>query len=440
MTADVTSEEGGSDVAVPLPSEVSPPTKVVLPTPDIQVIRRKLNGYVGFANLPKQWHRKLIRRGFNLNLMVVGESGLGKLTLLNTLFNRELYPPTEPYDVGAPKKEEVTILTVQADIEENGVTLHLTVIDAPGFGAGINNTDLWTPIVSEINLRFDQYLEAESKALRMDIVDGRVHALLYFIEPTGHLLKALDIALMKQVHTKVNLIPVVAKLDTMTEEEIAEFKQRVNDDLSTQNITVFRPPEYENDDDETIHATQEIMSRVPFAVVGLTQSVTTPDGRHVRGRAYPWGVIEVDNENHCDFVKLRQLLVRNFLEELQDHTSKHLYENYRSEKLTRMGIEQDDLAFREFDPSLRQEEEKALHEAKLAKMETEMKAVFQAKVSEKEKKLQMLEAELFSRHKEMKEKLLKQVKVLEEKKAALERAAKSPEVALQPKGRKGFLR
>lgn len=43
------------------------------------------------------------------------------------------------------------------------------------------------------------------------------------------------------------------------------------------------------------------------------------------------GVIEVDNENHNDFVKLRQLLVRNFLEELKEHTANVLYENYRTE-------------------------------------------------------------------------------------------------------------
>jgi septin 7 len=36
-------------------------------------VRRKLTGYVGFANLPNQWHRKSVRKGFNFNVMVVGE-------------------------------------------------------------------------------------------------------------------------------------------------------------------------------------------------------------------------------------------------------------------------------------------------------------------------------------------------------------------------------
>jgi septin 7 len=36
------------------------------------IVRRKLTGYVGFANLPIQLHRKSVRKGFNFNVMVVG--------------------------------------------------------------------------------------------------------------------------------------------------------------------------------------------------------------------------------------------------------------------------------------------------------------------------------------------------------------------------------
>lgn len=73
----------------------------------------------------------------------------------------------------------------------------------------------------------------------------------------------------------------------------------------------------------------------------------TADGRTVRGRSYPWGVIEVDNEDHCDFVKLRQMLVRTYMEELREHTNLYLYEHYRSEKLLAMGVTQDHSVFKE---------------------------------------------------------------------------------------------
>ena len=66
------------------------------------------------------------------------------------------------------------------------------------------------------------------------------------------------------------------------------------------------------------------------------------------------------------------------------------------------------------------QEERVLHEAKLAKMEAEMKMVFQQKVQEKEDKLKQSEEELYARHREMKESLEKQRLDLEEKKRKIE--------------------
>ena len=158
-----------------------------------------------------------------------GESGLGKSTLVNTLFNTSLYPPKErkqPSLDFTPKT--VNIQAISADIEENGVRLRLTVVDTPGFGDFVNNDDSWRPIIENIEQRFDAYLDAENKVNRMNIVDNRVHACVYFIQPTGHSLKPLDVEVMRRLHTKVNLIPVIAKSDTLTDDEIAAFKQRVS--------------------------------------------------------------------------------------------------------------------------------------------------------------------------------------------------------------------
>ena len=51
-------------------------TKIASPSSNDarNIVRRKLTGYVGFANLPNQWHRKSVRKGFNFNVMVVGMS------------------------------------------------------------------------------------------------------------------------------------------------------------------------------------------------------------------------------------------------------------------------------------------------------------------------------------------------------------------------------
>ncbi|KAI9757897.1 MAG: Cell division control protein 3 [Lichina confinis] len=426
------------------PTAQTAPHSVTLPNPKMaaqvaadsrNIVRRKLTGYVGFANLPNQWHRKSVRKGFNFNVMVVGESGLGKSTLVNTLFNTSLYPPKAQKGPSAeiiPKT--VSIQSISADIEENGVRLRLTVIDTPGFGDFVNNDESWRPIVDNIDQRFDAYLDAENKVNRMNIVDNRVHACVYFIQPTGHALKPLDIEVMRRLHTKVNLIPVIAKSDTLTDDEIATFKQRILADIQHNDIQIFEGPRYELDDEETIAENSEIMSKVPFAVVGADHEVATADGRKIRGRRYPWGTIEVDNEEHCDFVKLRQMLIRTHMEELKEHTNNSLYENYRSGKLAKMGVAQDPSVFKEVNPAVKQEEERSLHEQKLTKMEAEMRMVFQQKVAEKESKLKQSEEELYARHREMKEQLERQRLELEEKKARFESGR-----PLEEKGkRKGF--
>ncbi|KAJ3072174.1 hypothetical protein HDU98_004103 [Podochytrium sp. JEL0797] len=369
------------------------------------IIKKKLHGPVGFSNLPNQVHRKSIKKGFQFTFMVVGESGLGKSTLVNTLFNTTLYPGKEgaKVELTTDTPSTVEIQAISADIEENGVKLKLTVIDTPGFGDFINNEAAYTPILENIEARFDAFLDQENRVNRKRIVDTRVHACLYFIAPTGHALKPLDIEFMKRLAGRVNLIPVIAKSDTMTEDEVKMFKIRILEDIAFHKINIYQPPTYDNDDPETIQENKEIVSRIPFAVVGADRDIDVGAGRKIRGRKYPWGIVEVDNEEHCDFVKLRQMLIRTHMEELKEFTNEVLYESYRTAKLAELG---GDLS--NTNPLKKLENDKRAHEAKMAKMEAEMKAVFDAKVAEKEAKLKQAEDELLARHREVKEQLERQ--------------------------------
>ena len=119
----------------------------------------------------------------------------------------------------------------------------------------------WKPILDNIEARFDAYLEQENRVNRAKMVDNRVHACLYFIEPTGHALKPVDIEFMRRLHTRVNLIPVIAKADTMTDDEVAQFKKRILADIAHHNIKIFSAPQYDGDDEETVAENEEIMVR-----------------------------------------------------------------------------------------------------------------------------------------------------------------------------------
>ena len=54
--------------------------------------------------------------------------------------------------------------------------------------------------------------------------DSRVHACLYFITPNGHGLKSIDLVCMKKLDAKVNIIPIIAKADTINKTELTNFK------------------------------------------------------------------------------------------------------------------------------------------------------------------------------------------------------------------------
>ena len=55
----------------------------------------------------------------------------------------------------------------------------------------------------------------------------------------------------------------------------------------------------------------------PPPVVGSREDVKVGEIT-VRGREYPWGVVEIENEQHCDFVKLREMLIRTNMEDLRE--------------------------------------------------------------------------------------------------------------------------
>lgn len=61
----------------------------------------------------------------------------------------------------------------------------------------------WKPIIQYIDNKFEEFLTEESKVNRSPFPDNRVHCCLYFIAPTGHCLKPLDIEFMRKLHKKV---------------------------------------------------------------------------------------------------------------------------------------------------------------------------------------------------------------------------------------------
>ncbi|XP_043567896.1 septin-9-like isoform X1 [Chiloscyllium plagiosum] len=293
---------------------------------------RDLFGYVGIEAVLDQMRRKAMKTGFEFNVMVVGESGLGKSTLVNTLFKSKVSRKSCTPNFTEKIPRTVELQTISHVIEEKGVKMNLTVIDTPGFGDQINNENCWEPIVKYINEQYEKYLREEININRKKrIPDTRVHCCVYFVPPTGHWLRPLDIEFMNRLDKIVNIVPVIAKADTLTLDERRDFKQRIRQDLRNYSINVYPQTEFDEDPEDKL-LNDTVREKIPFAVVGTDQEHQV-NGKKILGRKTKWGIIEVENGAHCEFANLRDLLIRSHLQDLKDVTHKIHYETYRVRRL-----------------------------------------------------------------------------------------------------------
>ncbi|KAL5511260.1 CDC10 [Sanghuangporus vaninii] len=297
---------------------------------DVQEVRAA--AYVGFDTITQQIEHKLLKRGFQFNVIVVGQTGLGKSTLINSIFASHLIDSKGRLEADEPIRQTTEIQAVSHVITENGVRLRLNIVDTPGYGDMVNNENCWDPIIKYIKDQHSAYLRKELTAVRdRYIVDTRIHCCLYFINPTGHSLRPIDIIVMKKLSEVVNVVPVIAKADSLTLEEREVFKQRIRAELVYHNIVLY-PFDTDENDEEELRLNERIRNMIPFAVVGSERNVII-NGKQVRGRKNKWGVINIEDENHCEFVYLRNFLTRTHLQDLIETTAQIHYEAFRSKQL-----------------------------------------------------------------------------------------------------------
>ncbi|XP_074188411.1 septin-10 isoform X2 [Rhinolophus sinicus] len=318
-----------------------------------------MSGHVGFESLPDQLVNRSIQQGFCFNILCVGETGIGKSTLIDTLFNTNFEDHESSHFY-----PHVRLKAQTYELQESNVRLKLTIVNTVGFGDQINKDKSYQPIVDYIDAQFEAYLQEELKIKRslFNYHDSRIHVCLYFISPTGHSLKTLDLLTMKSLDSKGHL---------------------------------------------------------PFAVVGSMDEVKVGN-KMVKARQYPWGVVQVENENHCDFVKLREMLICTNMEDLREQTHTRHYELYRRCKLEEMGFT--DVGPENKPLSLQETYEAKRHEfyGERQRKEEEMKQMFVQRVKEKEATLKEAERELQAKFEHLKRVHQEERMKLEEKRRLLE--------------------
>lgn len=285
---------------------------------------------IGVSSLPDQYVNLQLKKGFSFNVMCIGSTGIGKTSLLQTLFRQSFTDDPHPN-----RSTSVSLVSHHYEMIEGNVNLKVTFIESRGFGDQIDKSQTAQHIAAYIDEQFDAFLREETRIDRHlnEFNDTRVHACIYIISPTGRSLTALDVTTMKAIHSKVNLIPIIGKADILTAEELSAFKTRINNDIRENGIRVYHFPA---DDPSVAAKNSEMNNRMPFAIVASSAEETI-NGRLCRVRRYPWGIVVVDDDAHCEFSHLREMLLRSNLYDLIRSTQLTFYEDFRAFRLCQQG-------------------------------------------------------------------------------------------------------
>ena len=211
--------------------------------------------------------------------------------------------------------------------EHQNKTFNVTLTDTPGYGDKMDATEAIRPIREEIERRLRDHMEQHQRfdaRVQLSHEDQLIHVVLYFIQP--HRFSGIDRTFMKELHHLVNIVPIIAKADSMSSTELKEFKAHLNKEIAKEGIEVYhfpkelitreqnriktmlsRQPHFLQEcpqlAGESLEETAQNYQLVtPFSVIASKDH--EPDTRH-----YPFGVAKGTNPLHSDFPSLCQLVI-----------------------------------------------------------------------------------------------------------------------------------
>lgn len=243
---------------------------------------------------------------------------------------------------------------------------------------GVQDTHIHAAFLILDPARLDRNI-ASTKAVSAN-GNGKYHPETRII---GSLDEDLDLQVLRTLQGKTTVIPVVAKADTITTKHMDVLKKTVWDSLKKANLDPLQvlgledddydsppsssripeEPESQEDDEseeedaegeeeelpiqgnEPPSSPRQSVTSVRRSRTGdelkedeipyIPMSIISPDiyEPEVLGRKFPWGFADPNNEEHCDFLRLKDSVFGEWRNELREASREQWYEGWRTSRL-----------------------------------------------------------------------------------------------------------
>lgn len=284
------------------------------------------------------------------------------------------------------------------ETEIDNERIGLTLWDSEGIEKNLVDLQL-RELSSFLESKFEETFAEEMKVVRSPgVQDTHIHAVFLVLDPfrldrniaasrgrvsglhgngvqdarkcaSGALDEDIDLQLLRSLHRKTTVIPVISKADTITTKHMNVLKKSVWDSIKMADLDPLEAlgldddsdridEEEEYDDAERDepkepgssppgspnskrlssqslrrHKAQEETKEdeVPF----LPLSIISPDLYEpaVIGRQFPWGFADPYNDQHCDFTRLKEAVFSEWRGELREASREQWYEGWRTSRL-----------------------------------------------------------------------------------------------------------
>lgn len=154
----------------------------------------------------------------------------------------EVYSSTRAYPAWWSDLEESRILKRRKSMGDSVLERNLCFVDTPGYGSQTSLLECITPVINYIESQFKKTSAfenlSESETINMLSGNGgsQVDVVLYLI---SNRVKPVDIEYLRRLSELTNVIPLVARADSYSPEELSSMKEHILSEFDAANIRPF---------------------------------------------------------------------------------------------------------------------------------------------------------------------------------------------------------